>query len=190
MAETKNLLLEKFKNRQSEKDTVVFQKAMQLVNQYRSLSCFGSEFADKYNQDLLNSTPAVKRLLSTFMGGEEVEEYLEFLQQNFHLDGDELNQQKDGEIKNKGYLPEPEADVPFKDNNNTSTPISQMEWEQMKSDNVILKEQVQLLLKELGNLKQVSSPHLSDNSSVRLSQTKNVGENYSEIIEESGEKNT
>ena len=189
MAETKNLLLEKFKNRQSEKDTVIFQQAMQLVNQYRSLSSFGNEFVDQYNQALLNASPAVKRLLSTFMGGEEVADYLEFLQQNFHLQGDELEQQENADTKNSGYLPEPDADMPLQ-NNNASSPVSQMEWEQMKNDNIILKEQVQLLLKELGNLKQNPTTNFSDKreAPMRLPQTKKAGENYSEIIEESGEE--
>lgn len=191
MAETKNLLLEKFRNRQSEKDTVIFQQAMRLVNQYRSLSYFGNDFVDQYNQTLLNASPAVKRLLGTFMGGEEVEDYLEFLQQNFHLQGDEGEHQKNVEIKNKGYLPEPDADMDIGTPGNSSS-VSSIEWEQMKADNIILKEQVQLLLKELGSLKQKPvtgslGEKVPSASPVRFSQPKSAGDNYSEIIEESGE---
>ena len=188
MPETKNLLLEKFKNRQSEKDTVIFQQAMQLVNQYRALSFLGSDFVDQYNQTLLNASPAVKRLLGTFMGGEEVEDYLEFLQQNFHLQGDELLQQENVETKNKGYLPEPDADVGWK--NNSSESVSLKEWEQIKEDNIILKEQIQGLLKELASLKQASGTGSFDKKapSLRFSRTNNVGDGYSEIIEETGEE--
>ena len=191
MVENKNLLLEKFKNRQSEKDTIIFQEAQRLVNQYRSLSCFDAEFVEQYNQVLLNSSPAVRRLLSTFMGGEEVEDYLEFLQQNFHLQKDELNQKKNEETKNKGYLPEPENDIRTP---NGSLSVSRSEWEQMRSDYVTLKQQMQLLLKKVGNPNQtgVETGNFFDNkiSSVDTSQTRTVKENYSEIIEESQEDKT
>ena len=190
MAETKNLLLEKFKNKQSEKDTVIFQQAMQLVNQYRSLSSFGNEFVDQYNQTLLNAPPAVKRLLNTFMGGEEVEDYLEFLQQNFHLQEDGGDQRENVEIKNKGYLPDPDNDISV---SNSATSFPQTEWEQMKADNIVLKEQVQLLLKELGSLKKMPVTDSFDKklpsvSPTRFSQTKRVGDSYSEIIEDTGEE--
>ena len=125
------------------------------------------------------------------MGGEEVEDYLEFLQQNFHLQKDELNQKKNEETKNKGYLPEPENDIRTP---NGSLSVSRSEWEQMRSDYVTLKQQMQLLLKKVGNPNQtgVETGNFFDNkiSSVDTSQTRTVKENYSEIIEESQEDKT
>ena len=73
--------------------------------------------------------------------------------------------------------------------NNSTALFSQMEWEQMKSDNVILKEQIQLLLKELGNLKQPTINSSNKKSSFgNISQDKSIKDNYSEIIEENGEE--
>ena len=80
MAENTEILLERFKAKKAEKDSASLQEARRFVNLYRSLSCFGNDFVDKYNEMLLMIKPNVRRLLSTFMGGKEVEDYLEFLE--------------------------------------------------------------------------------------------------------------
>ena len=90
MLESSQVLLQHFKARKSEKDRQATQEARRLVNLYRSLSCFGDGFVGQYNQMLLSVKPNVKRLLRNFMGGEEVEDYLEFLQENAHLSKDKV----------------------------------------------------------------------------------------------------
>ena len=156
MTDSKNTLLETFKNRQADKNIAVAQEALRLVNLYRSLSCFGSDFVDKYNQMLLASPPAVRRLLSTFMGGEEVEDYLEFLQQNSHLSEvkSENNDVKD--TLNKGYLPGPETDAIGGSSQKDS--ISRSDWEKMNEEQRKLKDQVQQLLNELAKNKYSTKP--------------------------------
>ncbi|MBO7484312.1 MAG: hypothetical protein J6T55_04265 [Alphaproteobacteria bacterium] len=152
MADSQNTLLEAFKNRQADKNIAVAQEALRLVNLYRSLSCFGSDFVDKYNQMLLASSPAVRRLLRTFMGGEEVEEYLEFLQQNSHFSEVKSEANKSEENLNKGYLPGPESDSVTKDAYQKET-VSKSDLEKMNEEQRKLKEQVQQILNELAKNK-------------------------------------
>ena len=155
MADSQNTLLESFKNRQADKNEAVAREAFRLVSLYRSLSCFGADFVDKYNQMLLAASPAVRRLLSTFMGGEEVEDYLEFLQQNSHFSEVKTETQDEIQISNKGYLPSPESDAATEGGNSTKEKlsISVSDWEKMNAEQKQLKEQVQFLLNELGKNK-------------------------------------
>ena len=194
MVESKNILLENFKNRKSVKEGVAYQEALRLVNLYRSLSCFGNEFVEKYNQMLLSTSPAVRRLLNTFMGGEEVEDYLEYLEQNSHLSDQEVEQMTKEEVSNnKGYLPEPEKDIVYgeKSSSQESSVVSQKEWEEMKKQKQFLMEQVQFLLKELAGSSQggdFSNQKLDSlMASNRFKQVNNPRENYSEIVEETTE---
>lgn len=182
MAGTSKNLLEKFKAKQSEKDTALLQEARRLVNLYRSISCFGDDFVDQYNKMLLNVQPNIRRLLRNFMGGEEVESYLQFLEQNIHLsqNGSEHKNEMNT-LQTKGYLPDPSMDERGGIQKGKIT-VSESEWEEMKEQKKALLEQTQMLLKRLERLEQNIS------GTKRPLNTPSSYENYSEIIEESGEK--
>ena len=174
MTESKNVLLESFKNRHSEKETESSREALRLVNLYRSLSCFGSEFIDKYNQMLLSASPAVRRLFSSLVGGEEVEDYLEFLQQHAHLSDSEVEKETVNPIQKKGYLPSPDADV-LKTGQGGSVSISQKEWENMKTEYQSMKQRIQYLLK------------IFEKQGIAIPEQRFNPNNYSEIIEDNAE---
>ena len=182
MTSSKNVLLDNFRKKQANKETAFSQEALRLVNLYRSLDCFASEFVDKYNQMLLGASPSVRRLLGTFVGGEEVEDYLEFLQQNAHLSDVEVEQKTDMDIKSKGYLPEPNSDISSSQNN---VQFSQDEFEKLKAEQKLLKEQIQKLLNQLGQTSQQPKPNFK-NSFVSSPSS----DTYSEIVEEMQEEKT
>ncbi len=169
MTEASQLLLQHFKEKKAEKDSVSVQEARRLVNLYRSLSCFGNDFLPQYNQMLLAVKPNVKRLLSTFMGGKEVEDYLEFLEQNAHLTNTEVEQTDVVNLSQmKGYLPLPDDDLKGGREDDSMMLVSKVEWQEMKS-------QKEALLNTLNELCQNSAPNSQSNSS---------NENYSEIVED------
>ena len=184
MSETTQILLERFKARKTEKDSTSLQEARRLVNVYRSLSCFGSDFIDKYNQMLMDVKPNVRRLFSTFMGGKEVEDYLEFLEENAHLSVS-ANGEKEGLTvvpQNKGYLPDPDSDVDVSKKTETFS-VSEAEWREMKAQNEALAKQTKDLLnivKELGKNEKRSRGTEGYSAAPRSSSF----ENYSEIIED------
>ena len=159
-------LLQTFKERKRTKDNLDVQEAKRLVNLYRSLHCFGPEFVEKYNQILLNSTPGVRRLFGTFMGGQEVRDYFEFLQKNAHDSGQKVpGETFDSVSQTKGYLPEPTQE--------TSSSVSGMpssEWQQIKERQELLSKQIQQIMQILGQTQKRKVPA--------------VGDDYSEIIEE------
>ena len=183
MAENKNVLLESFKSRQSEKNTLASREALRLVNLYRSLSYFNPEFVEKYNQMLLACTPPVRRLLHTFMGGEEVKDYFDFLQQNAHLSDTMSKQDQNFGTQTTGYLPQPDSDISLTKDDKGNFSVSQSEWEKLKQEHSILQERLQQLLKELEEVKQKGSGF-----TLRpVSYTSSTNKNYSEIIEEEAE---
>ena len=186
MAGSTNSLLEAFKNRHATKSALVVKEAFRLVNLYRSLSCFESDFVDKYNQMLLSASPAVRRQLNTFMGGEEVADYLEFLEQNVHASSSE--ETSDNVISQKGYLPTPEEDIPVMNKAPAGVKkFSEEEWEKMKVQKEALIEQTQTLLNALDKLGRLSasSATVEDTSA----ETREIpSEKYSEIIEETVEE--
>ncbi len=160
-------LLQHFKAKKSEKNSFAQQEARRLVNLYRSLSCFGDDFLNEYNQMLLNIKPNVRRLLGTFVGGDEVEDYLEFLHENAHLSDDEVNQNIEQVSQKKGYLPTPDMD-PNSTQGSDKIMVSKEEWQKMK-------ERAEFLEKKLRTLTDVSKT---------LKTAVSDFENYSEIIEE------
>ena len=176
MTEASQLLLQHFKEKKAEKDSVSLQEARRLVNLYRSLSCFGDDFVSQYNQMLLEIKPSVKRLLNTFMGGKEVEDYLEFLEQNAHLSKTEAEQSDMVNVsQTKGYLPSPDSDLDVKKENGMIT-VSEAEWQKMKNQNDDLLQQKQALLNTLTKLGQKPG---GESKPVTSS-----FDNYSEIIED------
>ena len=177
MTESSQTLLEHFKAKKAEKDSVALQEARLLVNLYRSLSCFGNDFLEKYNQMLLNAKPGVRRLFSMFMGGDEVEEYLEFLLQNVHLTKEEVEKNTtQGIAQTKGYLPTPEADIPSEGQPGMIT-ISKEEWDKLNAQKETLAKRLQVI-----------------SDAAKKTESSALGADfghYSEILEETsgGEKN-
>ena len=186
MAETKNVLLEKFKNRQSEKDTLASREALRLVNLYRSLSYFSPEFVDKYNQMLLSTSSDVRRLLHTFLGGEEVEDYFEFLQHHDHLSETETTNETNFDDQKKGYLPQPDSDIQMNSAPAEKFSSSQGKLEQLEKEQKLLQEQLQMILKEL---KKTATGFPQNRPSVAPKSTV-MNESYSEILEENLEDKT
>ena len=176
MVESSQTLLQHFKAKKSEKNSVALQEARRLVNLYRSLACFGDDFLAEYNKMLLDTKPSVKRLLGTFTGGDEVEDYLEFLQENAHLTKAEVEQNtSQGNFQTKGYLPTPDEDVKSETSNGMVT-ISKEEWEKMKAQKEALTKQLQ----SLSNMAKT----------VQTTVGQSDFDSYSEIIEDSsGGKN-
>ncbi len=160
-------ILQHFKAKKSEKNSFAQQEARRLVNLYRSLSCFGDDFLNEYNQMLLDVKPNVRRLLGTFVGGEEVEDYLEFLHENAHLTKEEVKQNTENITQTKGYLPTPDMDVALTQTGDTIT-ISREEWQKMKERAEFLEKKLRTLTDASKTLKTAVSDF----------------ENYSEIIEE------
>ena len=183
MVEVTQSLLERFKAKKAEKDSNALQEARRLVNLYRALPCFGPDFVDKYNQMLLASKPGVRRLLGTFMGGKEVEEYLEFLDQNAHLSTSEKDEGEEETVvtQNKGYLPTPDEDLGTSKTGNIS--VSETQWREMQAEKEALAKQTQDLLNALKKLegKQMSSPQGQE---VGTFGKPSSFDHYSEIVED------
>ena len=141
MPESTESLLQRFKAKKAEKDSTSLQEARRLVNLYRSLSCFGDDFVGKYNEMLLMIKPNVRRLLGTFMGGKEVEDYLEFLEQNAHLSVSEKGQtDTDAAVvpqNNKGYLPDPDLDIGAKKTTEDVISVRTSEWKELQNKNYL-----------------------------------------------------
>ena len=188
MVEATQSLLQRFKAKKAEKDSNALQEARRLVNLYRSLACFGDDFVGQYNQMLLAVKPGVRRLLATFMGGKEVEEYLEFLEQTAHLPVSDKGAEEMSVPQNKGYLPTPDEDmtVPKKDN---SAPVPDTQWQEMQAQKEILVKQTQELLNALKKLEEKPAP-VSQIQGTRTFEKPSSFDRYSEIIEDTaGGKN-
>lgn len=164
MPEQKNIL-QLFKEKKVAKGNSDVQEARRLVNLYRSLHCFGDDFVEQYNQMLLSASPRVQRLLGTFMGGDEVAEYAEFLKQTSRLNDSE--KQSEENVSNAiqgGYLPTPTQDL-------SKQPEASQEIEQLKMQQKALLDQVQQLMQNIKS----KSPMVKSSTGA---------EEYSEIIEE------
>ena len=183
MSEATQLLLQRFKAKKTEKDSTSLQEARRLVNVYRSLSCFGDAFIDKYNDMLLHVEPNVRRLFGTFMGGKEVEDYLEFLEENAHLSVSEKGQNKTvGVSQTKGYLPNPDSDDTATLKKDGTIAITEQEWKEMKAQNAALAKKTQDLLNIVTKLEEKNGSQVSVG---RASMTKSSPfERYSEILED------
>ncbi len=172
MVDAANTLLQQFQKQKVSQESETLQAAQRLVNQFRSLRFLRESFVEEYNTQLLASSPDVRRFLGSLMGGNEVRNYLEFLEKQTHQqveDGENSNQ---SQISSDGYLPSPDNDLKMEKNAPTGATVSLAEFEQMKEQQKILMEQTQQLLKKL-NQQGASS-----------SGSSTVGR-YSEIIEDS-----
>ena len=95
-----------FLAQRNSKTNVTLQEAQKLINLYRVLNVFGTDFMEEYNAKLLTVSDEVNAALSALVGGLEVRQYIEFLKaQNHMVDADEEQGSK------RGYLPDPTADI-------------------------------------------------------------------------------
>lgn len=172
MVDAANALLQQFQKQKVSQESETLQAAQRLVNQFRSLRFLRESFVEEYNAQLLASSPDVRRFLTSLMGGNEVRNYLEFLEKQTpqqNENGEDSNQTKKAA---DGYLPPPDNDLGAQNNVSGGATVSLAEFEQMKEQQKILMEQTQQLLKKL-NQQGASS-----------SGSSTVGR-YSEIIEDS-----
>lgn len=112
MAQTENPSMTKFHAFLKQKDNktnVAMQEAQKLINLYRALGVFGSEFIDQYNVMLLNSSDEVQMALNALVSGQEVRQYLEFLQQEEN--GGRTDKGADKNTVQTGWLPSPEDEA-------------------------------------------------------------------------------
>jgi hypothetical protein len=150
MENTATNLLQEFQKQKVSQESEVLQAAQRFVNQYRALSFFDPSFLQKFNTQLLACSPDVRRFLATIMGGNEVLNYLEFLEKQTPLsiqnENDTSNQ---SDISVDGYLPSPESDLSASDNDMIS--VSKQEWQELKAQQKSLMEQTQQLFRQLKN---------------------------------------
>ena len=185
MANTENTLSSKFhaflKQRNSKTNDSI-QGAQRLVNLYRVLGAFGSDFVDQYNEMLLNSSDDVQMSLNALVGGQEVRQYLDFLRQEQHIHDNE--ETPDKKSMQTGWLPSPEEEqssqTPASSSNKEWMSMMKAEEEKLNKMIASLREEQELALKRL-------SAQLSSTLQVRTDKTpppKPSETNYSEIIEE------
>ncbi len=185
MAKTDNTISSKFhaflKQRNSKTNDAI-QEAQRLVNLYRVLGAFGSDFVDKYNTMLLHTPDDVQMSFNALVGGQEVRQYLEFLQQEQHIQGNA--ETPDKAAAQTGWLPTPEEEQATQGNQ----PTAQTDWSNlMKAEEEKLNKMIASLRAEQElALKQLSA-QLSSTLQVRTEKPapKPQSESsYSEIIEE------
>ncbi len=176
-----------FLQHKNNKTNVAMQGAQKLINLYRVLEDFGSDFVPQYNEMLLGASDEVKMALKGLMGGAEVRQYLDYLIEKSHQsttsDGENVTPQA------VGYLPSPEEDLMTPAQASTEAYVLQEEWqnflkEQDKKWNHVLAE---LKEDQEASLKRLMD-QLSMTSAVKGVQVPTPAAppkpDYSEIIEE------
>lgn len=167
---TVNPLLKAFQEQKLTKANIELMQAQKLVNLYRALDCFQDGFADKFNEMLLESSVESRRMLSTIMGGSEVRNYLDFLEQQTNHTDEENNPNSSKQLK--GFLPSPDMDE--SPTSNETVQISRQEWLEMQEQQRNLMEQTKNLMSMVKNNSMGQSATV-ENTPVK---------NYSEIIED------
>lgn len=151
MENTATNLLQEFQKQKVSQESEVLQTAQRFVNQYRALSFFDPSFLQEFNTQLLACSPDVRRFLTTIMGGNEVLNYLEFLEKQMPAISQNENESggNQPEIALDGYLPMPESDLSLSDGDMISVP--KQEWQELKAQQKNLMEQTQQLFRQLKN---------------------------------------
>ena len=147
MEETAKNLLKEFQKQKVSQESSVLQEAQRFVNQFRALDYFDSSFLQEFNAQLLACSPNVRRFFSTIMGGNEVLNYLEFLEKQIPQTENSENGENAGQtdIVVDGYLPVPESDLILPDSNDIIS-VSKQQWDEMKAQQKALMEQTQQLM--------------------------------------------
>lgn len=197
MAQTENISMNKFHAFLKQKDNktnVAMQEAQRLINLYRVLSVFGADFMDKYNAMLLSTTDEVQMALNALVSGQEVRQYLEFLQQEENGGGSDKGADKN--VVQTGWLPSPEDEAQQQSSGGVAASNAELvayveekiakviaslneEKEKQEEANKIFREKQEMLLKNL--VDQVGLVQMRPTTEPSKSE---VPKGYSEIIEE------
>lgn len=172
-----------FLKQRNSKTNVAMQNAQRLVNLYRVLNTFGPDFVDEYNVMLKNSSDEVQMALKALVGGEEVRQYLEFLQSE-----DKKSEQENSSTdanQQTGWLPSCEQESAGKIASNGSF-VSVDEWQNFVKDQ---NEKLMKMSEELKAEQTAALTRLMDQLAVlkpagQASPSKAPPPQYSEIIEE------
>lgn len=169
MENSATILLENFRKQKVSQESEVLQSAQRFVNQYRALNFFDPSFVEQFNNQLLASSPDVRRFFTSIMGGNEVLNYLEFLEkQQPQTLGQDSDNQSQMDIATDGYLPQPEADLSSQSTSQTFT-VTQEQWHSIQEQQKLLMQQTQQLMRQLNGQSQTATTPI---------------ERYSEIIDE------
>lgn len=185
MTKTENTITSKFHaflKQRNNKTNAAMQEAQRLINLYRVLGAFGPDFVDEYNKMLMQSSDEVQMALNALVAGQEVRQYLEFLQQ------EEKGQKGDESVDKKavqtGWLPLPEDEQP---QTGEAKSISNADWAAfMKAE----EEKIAKIISSLREEQETALKNLSDQLTSTLQirpgsiSKEEEPENYSEIIEE------
>ena len=171
MVDAANELLQQFQKQKVSQESEILQAAQRFVNQFRSLRLFDESFVQEYNTQLLACSPDVRRFLPSLMGGQEVRDYLEFLEKQQPHNSDDSENPDQSSTMSDGYLPSPDSDLINAGEGVGTVRVSQSEFQQLQEQQKILMEQTQQLLKRI-------------NQQEAASMGEGVTGRYSEIIEE------
>ncbi len=117
--EVKTTVLEAFLKQRAKRQNNTIIEARRLVNLYRHLSLFGTDYLEKYNAMLMEATPEVQMALSDIIGGTIVRQYLEFLKGRAkQADSDDIISEEEAKDAyqyrhEESYLPSPDELPPF-----------------------------------------------------------------------------
>ena len=157
MEESAKDLLKEFHKQKVSKESIVLQEAQRFVNQYRALDFLDPSFVQVFNQQLLASSPNARRFFSTIMGGNEVLNYLEFLEKKVPQSENSENSNQ-ADIATDGYLPLPESDLMTSGSDDTIC-ISKQQWDELNAQQKNLKEQNQQLIRQMQERQRDSISH-------------------------------
>ena len=96
-----------FLKQRNNKTNAAVQEAQRLVNLYRVLGAFGTDFVNQYNAMLLAASDEVQMALNALVAGHEVRQYLEFLR----LEQNKAEEQSEKATAKTGWLPPPEEEM-------------------------------------------------------------------------------
>ncbi len=117
--EAKTTVLDAFLKQRAKRQNNTVIEARRLVNLYRHLSLFGTDYLEKYNAMLMAATPEVQMALSDIIGGTIVRQYLEFLKGRAkQFNGDDIISEEEAKDAyqyrhEESYLPSPDELTPF-----------------------------------------------------------------------------
>jgi len=172
-----------FLQQRNHRTNVAMQTAQRLINLYRVLGSFGADFVEQYNTMLLNSTDEVQMALNGLVSGQEVRQYLEFLQREAHIQTQD--ETSENVAPQTGWLPNP-ADEQTSGAGASSANLTEF----MKNE----EEKIAQMITSLRQEQELAIKHLSDQLAGTLQSRSNEHKSaqredmtsYSEIIEERG----
>jgi len=114
MSNTENTSLTQDFRQAQEQNDAIMEEAQRLVNLYRQVGVLGDAFSAELDQKLLNISPEVMTALGNIFGGQIVRQYCLYLREKSGL-ADSDKPKDSPEMKQTGYLPTPDKDLPVFD---------------------------------------------------------------------------